>query len=163
MHTDHDEALQIKRIKVLDKEAMASLGIEENFTTRAMVEILLEVCDANLEVWISEAELKTLTEIYGRLYLAAPFPGVHEMVAADTGVELFFADLRELVQIEDQQQRLEAWVEIFKDFGRYIRDQIVDPTPWTLTLNEYAQGYLLFHFHYVILTQRPNSGKKFSN
>src|ERR1035437_2706961 len=64
---------------------------------RAITEILLELCNVELEVEITESEVRELLEIYMEVYKAKPFIGLRELVESDGGVAMFFRMFKEVV------------------------------------------------------------------
>ena len=158
-----DDSTQIKKIRVLNKEAVEVLGVGDNEKTRAIMETLLELCDERLEVWISEAELRLLVDLYFCLKKACNFTDLRALTAADTGVDLFFADLRDLTRLEDVQQRGEAWLEVFRDFDEYLRLGACPRSEWAHVIAVFGSDYLLFHRQYQMMLSKKQEATTWRN
>ena len=141
---DEEEMKSIQRVKAVSIDALQALGVEATQGTLGIAEVMLEICDENLELMVSEAEVRLLAEIHDRLHSAQPFAGLHEALAVDCGLDLFFSDLRMLVTILDPIQRAHAWKELFMDFASGCRHHIYALTPWVSALRKYGEDHLTF-------------------
>jgi len=107
---------EIKRVRV----DTLDMGDMSDMKSRAIVEILLELADDNLEVLISDTELRVLLDIYMKIHQAAPFTGLRELMEKDIEVELFFQDLRELVLVKEAEVREELWKDSYKALCAWV-------------------------------------------
>lgn len=154
-----DESTAVRRVKVLSPESLKEMRIESTPTIKAITETLLEVCDGDLEVSISEAELTVLTAIYNRLKTAQPFRDLHEALDNDAGLAIFYSDIMEVIKIEDLKLRNEGWVEAFKDFVALSANLGMYGTPWDLELRRYAQDHLHAYHQYQLGINKTIGGK----
>ena len=145
------------------------MGKLENQESRAIVEILLELADDNLEVKISDVELRTLMAIYMRLWAAAPFVGLRELIESDVEVELFFLDIRDLVVESDPIQRAEMWKEAYKAYCDWVQNPVRSQRKFGVlsvhgeALLGYAQEVLSLEFQWDIFVQKPVRGRQYKN
>lgn len=145
------------------------MGNLENQESRAIVEILLELADDNLEVKISDTELRTLLAIYMRMWNVKKFIGLRELIEADIEVELFFLDLRELVVESDPNARAELWKETYKSYCDWVQNPRREKQKFGILsehaeeLLAYAQEVLSLEFQWDIFQQKPKRGKQYKN
>ncbi len=161
MALDADEMREVKRVKALSIDELREKGIEATRGILGIAEVMLEICDENLEVMISESELRLLMEVYDCLYAAQPFAGLHEATTLDTGLDIFFSDLRQLVAVLDPEQRLQAWTEIFRDFDAGCRHKLYALTAWVVALRKYGETHLMTSFQIQMMLQSNPKGKTY--
>lgn len=141
----------------------------ENQESHAIMEILLELADDDLEVKISDPELRTLLAIYMRMWNASPFVGLRELIEKDVEIELFFLDIRALVVENDPAQRAELWKDAYKSFCDWIQHPTRTKAKFGVlsvhaeVLLGYAQEILSLEFQWDIHTQRVRYGKQYKN
>lgn len=165
MMTTYSDRGEVKKVQL---EAL-DMGNLENQESRAIVEILLELADDKFEVAISDTELRTLLDIYMRMYKATPFIGLRELIEADVEIELFFLDIRDLVMETDPVQRAEMWKQTYQSLCEWIQHPTrarakfgVLSTHAEILLG-YAQEVLSLEFQYELFIQKPHYGKRYSN
>ncbi len=138
-----------------------SMGDISNQETRAIFEILLELSNQDFEVLISDLELRTLLDIYMRMYKAEPFEGLRELIEHDTEVELFFLDLCDLVQEEDVSVRLQLWVEAYKSLQGWVklpnRASFGGISPQAEELLAHTQELLVFEHQWNVWCLAPTN------
>lgn len=128
---------------------------------RAVLEILLEICDNNLDVVTSSAEVQVLAEVYWGLYQARPFPGLHELVMNDAGVCLFFKKFKELVlPILDLSKRSKQFSEVYRSYTKEV--DVLPATPWSVALYKICYDAMIFELSYKLAAQTKRKGKQIS-
>ncbi len=155
----------IKTVQI-DTLGMADM---EHLESRAIMEILLELANDDFEVKISETELRTLLQIYQRMWHTSPFVGLRELIESDIEIELFFLDLRDLVLEDDIEQRAELWKDAFQSFCEWIQHPsrtnvkfgVLSPHAEELLI--YAQAVLSLEFQWELIAQTPRYGKQYRN
>lgn len=125
---------------------------------RALLEVLLELCDGNLDVETTEAEVRELSELYWDMYKAKPFVGLRELIEADVGVARFFEMFRcQVLPIREVSGRRKQVLEMYQKFvdssGGYPQ------TPHLSALRTRAYNLVLFSLSYKVAVQTPQ-GKK---
>ena len=125
---------------------------------RAITEILLELCNVELEVEITESEVRELLEIYMEVYKAKPFIGLRELVESDGGVAMFFRMFKEVVvPIRDLVLRRRAALLMYQKFVG--ASSAIEQTLYTLALRTRIYNLVLFALNYKLAVQRPKAKK----
>jgi len=165
MMTTFGDRAEIKKVQIDTLE----IGSLENQESRAIMEILIELADDNLEVKISETEMRTLLQIYLRMWHAESFIGLRELIESDIEVELFFLDLRELVVESDPATRSELWKEAYKGFCDWVQHPTRTKFKFGVLsvqaeeLLAYAQEVLMMEYQWDLYIQRPLLGRQYKN
>lgn len=119
---------------------------------RAILEILLELCNTDLDVEITELEVKEMAEVYWNLYKIKPFVGLHELLFEDKGVNLFFQMFRtEVLPLGDATTRRKQVVVMFKKFFEASAE--LEQTPYLVALRRHAYNLVLFSQCYKLALQ----------
>jgi len=163
--TTYSELTPVKKIH-LDTLDMGDLETRE---CRAVMEILLQLANEELEVMISDGELRTLLAIYMKMFAAEPFLGLHELIQDDVEVELFFLEIGEVVLESDPEMRAEMFKEAYKTLCQWTQHPIrIDNDFGVLSaqgeaLLEFAQGVLSLEYQWDIHLHKEIRGKTYSN
>lgn len=125
---------------------------------RATMELLLELCDSDLDVETTSAEVRELLELYQDMYQAKPFVGLRELIEADSGIALFFEMFRQqilpLKKVEERRQK------IFSMYSQFVEAATRHPqTPQLQALRSRAYGMVLFHLNYRLMIQAKKPRK----
>ena len=156
MMTEHTaETMVPKRVKVLGAQTLRDLKIPENARTRAMVEMLLELCDKDLQVLVSEREVYLFATVHENLARAKKFQGLHELARQDVAVREWLDGLRALVRLEQPLERDRAWVNLCKRNSEHWVQGSLPHTPWSAALLSQAQENLIGYAHMVWGSKKP--------
>jgi hypothetical protein len=122
------------------------------------MEVLLELCDENLDVETTADEVRELTGVYWEAFKAQPFLGLRELLEADTGMAAFFDMFKEQVlPIRRVDERHQKTLSVYRQFIEVAKTY--PQTPHVQALLNRAHNVILFNLNYKLMVQRPKAAK----
>lgn len=117
-----------------------------------LMEVLLEICDTNLDIRATEAEVRELLSMYAEMYRAVPVAGLRELILGDAGVALFFQMFKgQIVPLRRTEARQRQRLEMYKRFN--IEASGLLQTPHLRTLRGRVDRELLLSVAYKLMVQ----------
>lgn len=125
-----DITRQIKRVKVLGPKILKELNIETSSGACDIVELLLELCDNNLLVDISEMEAVMLNSFVQDIRAAGPRMGLRELRQQDPAVDFFLGQSQAMLRQLNVDARVAAWYQACRVTLAAAREGRFPKTPW---------------------------------
>ena len=151
------DTMEVKHVKVLGPSALQALGIAHNPRVRGVMEFLLELCDTDLQIDISEMEVRALSDIISQVRKIAPFKSLHELAEIDPATAFFLTSMRQMTKEKGPDARRMAWNNVFRQYLAAHRHGDFPLTPWAGAIETIALEQVLLYCQITISNSRPKA------